>query len=369
MKTAITIIAAAAALAPAAASAQVHDHVHARSAARQPLNAAAAGNAPQVRPRARAEARAEQNRRDYREEQSEKISRTLKIGASGELDLSNLSGDIVITRGGGSSVQVEALKTARARTADEAREALGLVNVEFAERGSRAEVKTIYPRNDGQQRRNVNVSVQYTVTAPENTRISAQSLSGHISATGIKGDLNLETLSGNVVVDNAARLATAKSKSGNVTITNLRSDVGLEAGSVSGNVVIRQSSARRMELDSVSGDLTIADVTCDHFEAQTLSGSIEFASALQRDGRYELNAHSGVIRILPKGNVGFELEASSFSGDIQTDLELQNASQNSSGMGRRRAAGRMRSLAGTYGDGSAVLEVTTFSGTVILGKK
>lgn len=357
MKRIITIIAAAAVLAPAAAHAQSH-------AERAPERTAVRSE-QQSRARARAE-RAEQRRRAGREEQTETVTRTLNIGASGELEISNLSGDIVITRGGGSRVQIEALKIAHAGTPDAAREALGLVTVDFVERGSRAEVRTSYPRNE---RRNLNVSVQYTVSAPEHTRISARSLSGNIRVSDIRGDLKLVSLSGNVVVQNAARVVSAQSTSGNVEITNLRSDVALEAKTVSGHLAVRQSSARAMELGSVSGDLVISDVTCDRLEAQTISGSIDFASPLQRNGRYELTAHSGVVKMVPRGNVGFELEASSFSGTIETALELQNVTQNASGAGWRRAGGRTRSLSGTYGDGSATLEVTTFSGTVILGMK
>lgn len=358
MKRAITIIAAAATLAPVGTRAQAH---HGAEQTRWVVRIQ-----QQDRVRARALARAEQNRRQNREEQSEKISRTLKIGSNGELDLSNLSGDIIITRGSGSAAQVEAVKIARARTADAAREALGLVSVDFDERGSRAEVRASYPRGN-QRMRDVSVSVRYTVSAPENTRISAHSLSGDISASGIQGDLNLETLSGDVAVENAARITLAKSTSGDVSITNVRSDIGLEASTVSGNLMVRSSSARRMQLGSVSGNVTVTDARSERIDAESISGDIEYTGGFEKNGRYELNSHSGVIRITPTGNTGFELDANSFSGSIEVGLDLQNSRQNAADHGRR--GGRMRSLRGTYGDGSAILEVTTFSGTVVIGKK
>ena len=380
MKRAITVIAAAASLAPAAAAAQTHDHVVASRVVlvRQQTEAErrAQERARQNEERARQQkererARADQNRRDYREEQTEKVSRTFKIGSSGELDLANLAGDIVVTRGGGNSVQIEAVKIARARTVEEAREMLALVTIEFSERASRAEVKTEYGRREERQRgsRNINVSVDYTVVAPENTRISVNTLSGSIRVSDIKGDLNLSSLSGNVVIENAARVASAKSTSGNVEITNVRSQIGLEASSTSGNLMIRHSSAPRMELGTVSGNVDIADVTSGRVEAQTISGSVDFASPLEKDGRYELNSHSGVVRFTVTGNTGFELEASSFSGHIQTNLTLKDQRQASGNFNRRGPEGRVRSLQGTYGDGSAVVEITTFSGTVIVGKR
>ena len=106
-------------------------------------------------------------RNQQREEQTDRSTRTLKIGATGELYLQNISGDVVITRGGDSEASVEIVKVARGRTADEAREALQLVQVDVAERGTRAEINVQYPRREERRgdRRNFNVSVAFTVMA------------------------------------------------------------------------------------------------------------------------------------------------------------------------------------------------------------
>ena len=185
----------------------------------------------------------------------------------------------------------------------------------------------------------------------------------------IKGDLNLVTLSGDVVVENGARVMSAKSTSGNVEIANLRSQIGLEANSTSGSITVRQSSAPRMELGTISGNVTATEVNCERFEAQTLSGDLTFNSPLQKNGRYELSSHSGVIRLMPTGNVGFELDVDSFSGNIESALELKNQRRGGADYGRRTPGGRIRSLSGTYGDGGAIVDITTFSGSVMIGKR
>ena len=59
------------------------------------------------------------------------------------------------------------------------------------------------------------------------------------------------------------------------------------------------------------------------------------------------------------GSTGFELEANSFSGNIHSDLPIKLQGD----------IGRRRSMQGVYGDGSAVLSVTTFSGSVVISKK
>lgn len=388
MKTFTAVLVGAAAVAGSAtASAQPAEHAErVRSVVEVVAQDPAAVRRAQERQRALERSRAAQEslraRREqqgrYAHSETERITRTLKIGGRGELELSNLAGDIVITRGGGNDVHVEAVKTARGRTPAEAREMLQLVLVEFEERGNRAEVQVDYPRAErrvGQGvtvHRNVNVSVAYNVTAPEHTIITARSLSGSIKVSDIKGELSLLSTSGNIGIYNGARVAAAKSTSGQVEIANTQSENGIEAHSISGNVIVRQVRAPRLELGSVSGRVIIQDVESPRIEAQSMSGDVDLATQLARSGRYDLNSHSGTIRIIVTGNRGFELDANTFSGSVHSDVPLKDQVVGASATGgSRRPAGatRARSLRGSYGDGSATIDVTTFSGSVVVRKK
>jgi len=302
-----------------------------------------------------------------REEQTDRQTRTLKLGANGELSLQNIAGDITVTKGNGSDTTIEIVKTARARTAEEAKAQLGLVNVSITERNGRAEVKTEYPQNEnsfGWGRRGINVSVSYTVTTPVGTRLTLNSISGNIRASDVKGDLSVNTISGGVRLANAGRIASAKSVSGSVEILDTQIDGALEAQSVSGGVVLRNVAARRVNVGSVSGAVQIDDLQCDRVEAHSISGDVQYSGSLSKGGRYELTSHSGSVRVGVAGNTGFELEANSFSGSVRSDLTLTNTSTGGEGGPMRR-----RALRGVYGDGSAVLEVTTFSGSVVISKR
>lgn len=312
--------------------------------------------------------------RDGREEQSETFKKVVRLGSAGELDISNIAGDIVITRGGGNDATIEVTKVARGRTIEEAREMLPQVRVDINERGSRVEVRTVYPGSDqwsGQGRdrnivrRGVNVSVHYAIAAPAGTRVTAQSVSGNLRATDIAGEISLVTVSGNVHVAKGRRLASAKSISGTVEITDSDSDSRLEVNSVSGNIVMRQVKTPGLELATVSGNVTLTNVECPRLEAQSLSGDVEFSGAFSKGGRYELNSHSGNVRLVIAGGTGFEVEATSWSGNIQSDLPLSGRRQEpAEGRGRRN-----KTLRGVFGDGSATLEITTFSGQVVIGKR
>ena len=150
---------------PAAASAQGQDDPRVRTVTRIAVD--------QERQRPRPD-------RDAREEQTEKFTKTVKLGNNGELDITNITGNIEIKRGGGGDATIDVVKVARARTIEEAKELLPLVKVEINERPNRAEVRTVYPSGEHtmNNRRNVNVQVHYTVTAPPGTRVSARSISG-----------------------------------------------------------------------------------------------------------------------------------------------------------------------------------------------
>lgn len=291
-------------------------------------------------------------------EQTERIAKTVKIGAAGQLELSNISGDIVITAGGGDEVRIDVLKRGRGPTDADAKRQLELVTVDIIERAGRIEVRTRYKEGE----RHINASADYTVTAPAGALVTVRSVSGDIRVTGIKGELDVETVSGDVKLDAVGELRRAKTVSGDVDISGVQVDGTLEASSVSGDVVARAVKARRIELETVSGDVELVDAACDTVTAKALSGEVSFTGALAKGGRYLFKSHSGDVRLVLAGEVGFEIEASTFSGSINSDLPLTIG-------GRRESAVSNRTIRGVYGDGSALVDITTFSGSVVIRKR
>ena len=79
------------------------------------------------------------------------------------------------------------------------------------------------------------------------------------------------------------------------------------------------------------------------------------------------------MTVYTDGKTGFELNASTFSGDITSDLELTSTF---GGEADRRATGRAarprtpgQRVRGTFGDGGALLELNSFSGDVKIVNK
>ena len=292
----------------------------------------------------------------------DKFTRTVRIGSDGTLDVSNIAGDITVSRGSGGEAKIDVVRTARGRDDADAKEQLSLTRVDINEGNGRAEVRERYPDRGYSGRRNWNVTTDFTITAPEGTHLILKSVSGSLKVAGVTGDVAVETVSGDVQVSSGGRVTTAKSISGNVQVSDTKFDGSLDASSVSGDVRLQRVTARRVSIGSVSGNVRLEDVQSDRVDAHTTSGNASFDGSLAKNGRYELKSFSGEVRIALSGNTGFELEASSFSGDVHSDLPI--SSHGSSDDRRRR-----RSLSGTYGDGSAVLNVSTFSGSVVISKR
>jgi hypothetical protein len=88
-----------------------------------------------------------------------------------------------------------------------------------------------------------------------------------------------------------------------------------------------------------------------------------------RNGRYEVNSHSGAIRFVLADTPGFELNAGSFSGSIRSEFQMTVGGNQNPDIQRGRRRGPGDSLQATYGDGSASLNLRTFSGSIVIAKR
>lgn len=280
---------------------------------------------------------------------TERFSKTVRLGRTGTVDLSNLAGDITITGGNSEEVTIDALK--RTRRSNAAAQ-LQSVTIEVLEGPSRVDVRTFYPR-----RRNINVWVDYTVTVPRGSTVSVRSLSGSITLSDIDGEVRGESASGHVTAS-AARVARLHSLSGNVEMRAGSGDSYVST--MSGVVTVTGAKLRSLSASSVSGRVRLIDVITDRANANSMSGSIEYSGPLAKGGRYELKSHSGSIVLGIQGPTGFDLDANTFSGSIDTEIPVTVRSD---------SRGRQRAVRGTFGDGSAVVVVSTFSGEVKVAKR
>jgi DUF4097 and DUF4098 domain-containing protein YvlB len=316
-----------------------------------------------VRGSGRVDAPARYQGRDRGPERTERFSRRVKLGRDGRFSVANIAGNITVTGGSGDDVSIEAVK----RTRGDASE-LASIEIIVDERPGRVDVKT---ERGGRSDR---VAVDYTIIVPASASVDINSVSGNVKVASVQGPLRAETISGSINTLKTPRLQTAKTVSGDVELADAAPDAELSASSVSGTIRAKGLKVRSLELGTVSGDVMLTDVACERLGVRSVSGSVEYAGSLAPRGRYEINSHSGNVRLALGSDVGFELTASSFSGNIRSDLPLtlgssSSASSSASRDGRERRGGMNRATRGVFGDGSASLNIRTFSGDVIITKR
>lgn len=290
-------------------------------------------------------------------ETTEKIAKSFRVGPNGTLDIGNVSGSVIVNEGGTDTIAIDAVKRVRAREGD-VKDQLERTQVTMTERAGRVEVKTTYTG------RNSRTSVDYVVTAPAGTSVYAHSVSGDIKITSIRGEVRADSVSGNVTAVFAPGATLVRSVSGDVKVSGVSNQDALRASSISGNVTVSGAKVRSLDADSISGEIHLVDVTCDRAIAKSISGSINFDGPLAKGGRYEFKSHSGDIHLAVASTSGFEVSASTFSGNVRSDLPVtMGAGESVGGRGARKG------IHGVHGDGSAQLVLSSFSGDVTIAKK
>lgn len=160
------------------------------------------------------------------------------------------------------------------------------------------------------------VPLAVTVRAPEGSAVRIRAAAGAVTVTGTAHRLEVTTGSGEVRVGDADGPATIRAGGGDVTAGALRGGVQLRAsrGDVSvaalpatGSVT---TAAGAVRLGEVGGDVLI----------RTSSGDVTVADAAA--GSLETTTGSGTIRIGVRSGVAAEIDLSSGSGRVSSELDV-----------------------------------------------
>jgi len=291
------------------------------------------------------------------EKYQEKFEKTEALAKNGKFYLNNVSGQIEVMTWKEAQVKIEAVKTSKAGSLAKAKENAALVTIEVTRETDLVRVETKYPKKSGGfwGGDSINVSVDYKVWVPEPVAVEIRSVSGDVMVAPIGGKAKIGCVSGNVDLKGAAG-ADVDLVSGELTLENIAGDAYLKT--VSGD--IRATGVRgSVEAEAVSGDIDLKDVSeAQTVSAKNVSGNITYTGMIKAGGRYELKAHSGDVRMTIPADSAFDFEASTFSGDIDSDFEIQVVGKISP-----------REIHGTVGRGGATIKLKSFSGSIDLKKR
>ena len=289
---------------------------------------------------------------------TESLTRRLKLGRGGTLELTNAAGDVRVSGTRGDDVRIDAVKHVWAANETDARAQLQELQVRITERGDMVDVRTDMPRwRDG------NAAVDYTVSVPTSASVVLRAASGDVTITNIRGELRIDTISGHVTASSLGARSLIKGVSGAIDISDTEG-TDLTVSSVSGAVTLRDLKVRTLDVTSVSGQVRL-EVESERVRARSLGGAIDYVGPLARSGRYELQSHSGRLQITPTTGSGFNVDAATVSGQFRSDVPLTLAEGLQPPRGRRSD----RRVTGTAGNGGALVFLRSFSGEMVIGRR
>ena len=264
--------------------------------------------------------------------QTDDLVRTIPMEPGGRFTLTNISGDITVAGADDGALTLRVTKRLvdpGAVSESTARDALDRVEIEIRERSGRVAVETEYPRRglagrlaDFIRSGRAAVAVDYDVTVPHGVGVAIESISGSVTVEGVDGETSIETVSGDVRLASLPRLTEVEMVSGDLRMTDVGSDDDLSAEAVSGRITIDGVRTPDLEVSTVSGTLSMTRVEAGRVDVETVSGPVTFDGALDADGRYEFESHSGSIHVTVPAGTGFDLEAQSFSGDLELNAPI-----------------------------------------------
>lgn len=187
------------------------------------------------------------------------FQKSYRIGTGGQVRISNISGDVIVTGYDGDAIIVKATKSGRDQEVIEIEDRSGPANVDVGVR---------YPKNC-----NCDASVRFEVQAPRSMSYDYDrigSVSGEVQVTGVSGGLRASSVSGDVHIKEVSGSVSASSVSGGVKVE-----------------IVRLEGSDDMKFSSVSGDVSVtAPATLDaEVDISSLSGSIntDFPVEVQKD--------------------------------------------------------------------------------------
>jgi hypothetical protein len=262
------------------------------------------------------------------------IDTTFRMEKGGLVDLEALSGAIIVTGTTGSEIRVRA-------SADDGRVRL---------RGSPTLVTLRTVSDHGAPG-----NVRYEVTVPAGVRVLMKTTSAQLTATGVRGDVEIESIAGDIRLEDIGGAADVEVVSGQVVAARLTGGATIET--MSGDITLTGAEGD-VDLESTSGNITLTGLRSGVVSAETISGDVRFQGSIESDGRYEFASHSGTIRLALPPATGAMLSLSTYSGTMNSEfpITLQQGS----------SAGQDKQLRFRLGSGSARITAESFSGSIII---
>ena len=241
------------------------------------------------------------------------------------------------------------------------------------------------------------------LSVPRGASVNVKAQSGDVEVADVAG-VRVNSLSGDVDVRRVSKSVEVSCLSGDISLSDSSGParVSTVSGSVEARNVRASAAGDDFEAKSTSGDVTLEGVTHAQVRGVTVSGGVNYTGALARGGDYDFTTISGDVTLELPASSSFSLHAKVVtSGDIVTDFPVKTSAVSpatpppagpptgapprppvgAAGMPPQapdwRKPGKNKPpkepmgtrLDGTVGTGDAVVNLSSFSGSLYLRKR
>jgi hypothetical protein len=295
------------------------------------------------------------------------FERTLQVSGTVDLEVTSGSGNITVHQGGTAAVAV----TAKIH-ANNGSWLFGGGNVE--ERIHKIEQNppivqqgnTIRIGKFDDRELTRNISIDYDVTVPPQTKLTSHTGSGDQTISGLQLPMTAKTGSGNITVDRVSAETRINSGSGDLKINSIKGILYAETGS--GNIHA-EDIAGDVFANTGSGDVDVRESNGGSVKAQTGSGNIRLhgikgglradagSGDIHAEGEptadWRLGAGSGNITLKVPTQASFNIDARTSSGTLKVNHPVT-----------MQGSLAKNHIQGKVGNGGVLLDVHTGSGDI-----
>jgi hypothetical protein len=299
------------------------------------------------------------------------FERTLQVNGTVELEVTSGSGNINVHQGGAGTVAI----TAKIHGNNGTSWLFGSGNIEerihkieknppIVQQGNTIRIGRFEDRDLTR-----NISIDYDVTVPPQTRLTSHTGSGDQTISGLQLPMTAKTGSGNVTVEHISAETRVSSGSGDLKINSIKGVLYADTGSGnihaidiagdvfvntgSGDVEVRQNAGGSVKAQTGSGNIRLHGVK-GGLRADAGSGDIQAEGEPTSDWR--LGAGSGNITLKVPTQASFNIDARTSSGSLRLNNH-QVATQGTLAKNH---------IQGKVGNGGVLLDIHTGSGDIEL---
>ena len=275
-------------------------------------------------------------------ESSPRSEKTVEVTKGTRLVLSNQAGEVVVRSWEQDRVHIQATHGQREQISAETTDNTLRIRTQRMA-GSRGPGGLVDYQLTVPRWMPVNLSGTYLDATIEGTtaEVTVETVHGNARVTGGNGTVSLRSVEGVITVDKASGRVQATTVNEGIRITNVSGEITAE---------------------TTNGNIFVDNAATSNLEAYTVNGEVTFNGTIRDNGVYRLGTHNGDIRVGLGGANNATVFVRTFQGNFAADFPVQLPEGQNARSGSKR-------FNFTLGSGSARIELQSFGGDIVLGRK